>query len=62
MISRDIQEAAGSHQLCAGQPAGCETTVLAARLMFSYPESEGFLLVDATNAFNSLNHHAVGLG
>ena len=56
MIGPDIQEAVGSLQLCAGQPARCEAAVHAAQLMFSDPESEGFLLVDAANAFNSLNH------
>ena len=51
----DIQEAAGSLQLCAGQSAGCETAIHATSLMFSHPGSKGLLLVDATNAFNSLN-------
>ena len=52
----DVQEAAGSIQLCAGQPGGCEAAIHAARNMFSSPHCEGLLFVDASNAFNSLNH------
>ena len=55
ILHTDIQEAAGSLQLCAEQLAGCETAIHAARLLLSCPGSEGLLLVDATNAFNSLN-------
>jgi len=54
IISKDIQVAAGSVQLCAGQPSGGVTTVHAMREAFS-SDSEGMLLIDATNAFNSLN-------
>ena len=54
-IRDDIQEAAGPLQLCAGQEAGCEAAVHAVRQMFDSPDAEAAILVDASNAFNSLN-------
>ena len=55
-LRTDIQEAAGSFQLCAGQEAGSEAAIHA--VCFDNPDSEGVLLVDATNAFNTLNRQA----
>ena len=52
-IRDDIQEVAGPLQLCAGQEAGCEAVVHAVRQMFE--SAEAVILVDASNAFNSLN-------
>lgn len=51
----DIQDAAGSLQLCAGQIAGCEAAVHSVREGFQEESTEAALLVDASNAFNSLN-------
>lgn len=51
----DIQDAAGSLQLCAGQIAGIEAAVHAMRSIFASVDTEAVLLVDASNAFNSLN-------
>ena len=51
----DVQEAVGTIQLCAGQLAGIEAGVHATRVLFEDECSEAALLVDATNAFNSLN-------
>ena len=50
----DLQEMASSVQLCAGQVAGIEATIHA---MISN-NTEAVLLVDASNAFNSLNRKA----
>ena len=58
IISHDIENAAGSLQVCAGQAGGCEAAVHAMRKISQYPETEGTLLVDAENAFNSLNRRA----
>ena len=59
LITRgDIQDAAGSLNLCAGQCAGAEAVVHAMRESFNSPETEAVLLVDASNAFNSLNRQA----
>ena len=58
IVGGDIKEAAGPLQACAGQEGGCEAAVHAMRHIFQSPESEAVLLVDATNAFNSLNRLA----
>ena len=54
----NLQEAAGSLQLCAGQIAGIEAAVHAMKEAFLKEETEAVLLVDASNAFNSLNREA----
>ncbi len=54
----DILEATGSIQLCAGQTAGTEAAVHAMNQAFQATEAEAVLLVDASNAFNSLNRQA----
>ena len=51
----DLQDATGSVQLCAGQIAGTEAAVHAMRAAFQKNETEAVLLVDTSNAFNSLN-------
>ena len=54
-ISDDIQTAAGPLQVCAGHLSGCEAAVFAMRQLFESQDTEATLLVDASNAFNSLN-------
>jgi len=58
MIGKDIEEAAGPLQVCAGRDGGCEAAVHAMRSIFQHADTEGCLLVDASNAFNSLNRKA----
>lgn len=52
---QDLQAAAGSLQLCAGQIAGIEAGVHAVQSLFQMKDTEAVLLVDASNAFNALN-------
>ena len=54
----DILSAVGPLQLCAGQDAGCEAAVHAMRSVFDDEDTEGVLLIDAKNVFNSLNRAA----
>ncbi len=48
----------GSLQLCGGQIAGIEAAVHAVRSTFQDENTEGVLLVDASNAFNVVNRRA----
>ena len=58
IISDDIQRAAGSVQLCAGQISGIEAAVHAMNIAIKDDEVEAAVLVDASNAFNNLNREA----
>ena len=50
---------AGCAQLCAGQQSGCEVAGHSIEQLLQNDEVEGVLLVDASNAFNSLNRAAM---
>ena len=58
VLRDDVQDAAGSVQLCAGQIARVESAVHAVQKCFEQDGTEAALLVDASNAFNSLNRDA----
>ena len=55
VLRKDVQEAAGSLQVCDGQSGGCEAAVHAMRNVFEDDDSDAVLLIDAANAFNSIN-------
>ena len=55
VVKSDLQNAIGTTQLCAGQDAGCEAAIQAMEHIFAEESTEGMILVDATNAFNTLN-------
>ena len=57
-LKMEILEAADPLQLCAGQDAGSEAAVHAMRHVFKEYGTEAVLLVDASNALNSLNRQA----
>ncbi len=58
VIGKSVQRAAGTAQLCAGQPMGIEAAIHATRSIFDDDSCEAILMVDATNAFNCLNRKA----
>ena len=58
VVKPDIQEASGCLQMCGGQIAGIEAAVQPGRTAFESNDTEAVLLVDATNAFNSLNRQS----
>ena len=60
-ISSEIQETTGPLQTCAGHLSGCEAAVHAMHHVFEDAETEGVILVDATNAFNCLNRQTARL-
>ena len=55
VIKPDVLAATGYEQLCAGQEAGCEVAVHAIRDIFESDHSQGFIQIDASDAFNSIN-------
>ena len=57
-LREEIISSVGCLQTCAGLEAGCESTIHAMRNQFDEEETEAVLLVDASNAFNSINRKA----
>ena len=55
IVRPDVQDISGWLQLCVGQISGIEAAVHAVQTAFESDENEAVLLVDASNAFNSLN-------
>ena len=58
VVKGEIQEATGSKQLCTVQISGVEGAIHMAREC-CMKDTEAVLLIDASNAFNSLNHVAL---
>ena len=54
----DVRESAGGLQLCSGFNAGGEAAIHSMHDVFSSVDTDAVLLVDAENAFNSLNRKA----
>ena len=55
VVKGDIQEATGLKPLCTEQVSGVEAAIHTARECFLKEDTEAVLLIDASNAFNSLN-------
>ena len=55
----DVVVSVGSLQVCAGQEAGTEAAVHAMHDIYDLEETEAVLLIDAENAFNSINRKAM---
>ena len=58
ILKQDVIDASGSLQVCAGLKCGSEAAIHAIRKIFEADDSDGVLLIDASNAFNSLNRSA----
>ena len=58
VIGEDVEEACGFLQKGSGCPADLEAAVRAMQQIYEEESTEGILLVDAKNAFNSLNREA----
>ena len=57
-VNRDsIIKSVGSLQVCAGHEACCEAAVHAMRELFNEQDTQAILIVDAANAFNSVNRN-----
>ena len=59
LVKEGIKKAAGCLQLFAGQEAGCEAAMHVMHKIFESSETEAILIVDAENAFNSINRKAL---
>ena len=59
VIKPEILSSAGNLQLYASQAGGCEAAVHAMSDIFEEEETDALLLVDADNAFNSLNRRVL---
>ena len=55
VLNQEICEAAGPLQTCAGHSAGAEAAIHGMKEVFFHDETDAILLIDATNAFNSMN-------
>ena len=59
IAKKDVKDAAGSLRVCAVQEAGSEVAIHAIYNVHQQDETEAVLLVDAHNAFNSINRKAM---
>ena len=57
-LKPEMIHAAGPLQTCAGSPGGIEAAIHAMTEVFKEEGTEAIIMVDAENAFNSLNRHA----
>ncbi|XP_074616679.1 uncharacterized protein LOC141876075 [Acropora palmata] len=54
VVKKDVVDASGSLQLCAGQTSGSEAAIHAMHTIFESDDTDAVLLMDASNAFNAL--------
>lgn len=55
IVKPDILNSTGYEQMCAGQEGGCEVAIHAVHDLFECDSTHGFIQIDASNAFNSIN-------
>ena len=56
-LSEDIQKAGGALQVSTGLKGGAEAAIHSMKEIFEMESTEAVILVDAANAFNTLNRH-----
>ena len=59
IIKGDVQESVSSLQVCAGQSGGCEAAIYSMCMIYEDEDMDAVLLIDAANAFNSMNRDAM---
>ena len=57
-LKEDVIQSVGSLQVCAGQDIGGESLIHAMRTIYEDQSAKVVLLVDASNAFNSISGNA----
>ena len=55
ITKRDVMASTGSLQVCAGHEGGAEAAIHAMHDIYNEEQAEAVLLIDAENAFNSIN-------
>ena len=55
LLKEEVKSAAGPLQVCAGHSAGAEAAIHTMSQVFDEEETDGILLIDATNAFNQMS-------
>ena len=58
VLEDDVIKCTGTFQVCAGQEAGIEAAIYSMNMMYEDENINVILLVDAINAFNSLNRQS----
>ena len=58
-IREDITKSVGSLQICGGQEAGSEAAIHAMHEIFKKQDTEAVLLIDVTNAFNTVKRNVL---
>ena len=58
LLKQDVVDSVGSLQVCAHQDADCEAAIHSLRTIFQQEETEAVMVIDAFNAFNSINRKA----
>ena len=57
-LKEELKEALGPFQVCAGHSAGAKAAIHVLNEVFTEQETNGILLIDASNALNIMNHFA----
>ena len=59
ILRPDVLKSTGYKQMCAGQEAGGEVAIHAVRDLYDLDSTHGFIQIDASNAFNSINRNVL---